>query len=100
MIIAKFRILLLQEMAAPNATVETTIKHAASTVGEGPHWEEKTGKLLYVDIYNRKVNRFHIETQVNEQINLGEYAVILEDIIDFLAGYAGLFDVLWNALWT
>ena len=59
-------------MASSNYKVETLLENAASTIGEGPHWEESSGKLLYVDIDSCVVGRVHVETKVNEQIKLGE----------------------------
>jgi len=58
-------------MASSKCNVETLIKHAASTIGEGPHWEEKTGKLLYVDILSNDVYRHDVETGDNEKMHLG-----------------------------
>ena len=59
-------------MASPDYKVDVLLENAASTVGEAPHWEESSGKLLYVDVMLGKVGRFHVETKVNEQIKLGE----------------------------
>ena len=59
-------------MASPDYKVETLLENAASTIEEAPHWEESSGKLLYVDVMLGKVGRFHVETKVNEQIKLGE----------------------------
>lgn len=51
--------------------VDVLLKHAASTIGEGPHWEESTGKLLYVDILADTVHRYHVETGLDESIKIG-----------------------------
>ncbi|XP_067935838.1 regucalcin-like isoform X2 [Watersipora subatra] len=59
------------------AKVEILVKHAATTIGEGPHWEESSGKLLYVDINSRTVNRLHVETKVNEQVELDGTASLI-----------------------
>ncbi|XP_067936831.1 regucalcin-like [Watersipora subatra] len=59
------------------AEVEILYKHAAATTGEGPHWEENSGKLLFVDIHKHTVNRFHVETKVNEQIELAADASLI-----------------------
>ena len=62
-------------MASSNYKVETLLENAASTIGEGPHWEESSGKLLYVDINSSIVGRFHVETKVNEQVKLSKFAL-------------------------
>ena len=59
-------------MASSDYNVEVVLKNVASTIGEGPHWEESSGKLLYVDIHTSTVGRVHVETKVNEQIKLRE----------------------------
>lgn len=59
-------------MAAPNAKVEVVIEHAAASIGEGPHWDEKDNKLLYVDILDNKVHRLDVETKAQETVVLGE----------------------------
>lgn len=56
---------------AANPTVETLIKHAASTIGEGPHWEESSRKLLYVDIEANTVSRYDTDTKEVDSFKLG-----------------------------
>ncbi|XP_067677041.1 regucalcin-like [Haliotis asinina] len=50
--------------------VETVIKHAAQTVGEGPHWDVATQRLLYVDINKGNVHRWDPSTAKDEKVHL------------------------------
>ncbi|XP_046546939.1 regucalcin-like [Haliotis rubra] len=50
--------------------VETVIKHAAQTVGEGPHWDVPTQRLLYVDINKGDVHRWDPTTAKDEKVHL------------------------------
>ena len=59
-------------MAAPNPTVEIVVEHAASSIGEGPHWDDKDNKLLYVDILDNNVHRLDVETKEQDTATLGE----------------------------
>ena len=52
------------------ASVETLIERACIT-GEGPHWDERTGQLLYVDINNFSVHRWTAATGKNEKHKFG-----------------------------
>lgn len=51
--------------------VDVLLKGATTSIGEGPHWEESTGKLLYVDILSDTVHRYHVESGVEEYIKIG-----------------------------
>nr|XP_022318408.1 regucalcin-like [Crassostrea virginica] len=51
-------------------SVECVIKNAAKTVGEGPHWDDVTNTLLYVDIYDNAIHRFNPETNADDKIVL------------------------------
>lgn len=42
--------------------VEVVLKHCCSTIGEGPHWEEDSGTLLFVDLKSLDVHRYHSVT--------------------------------------
>ena len=53
-------------------SVECVIKNAAKTVGEGPHWDDVTNTLLYVDIYDNAIHRFNPETNADDKIVLGK----------------------------
>ncbi|XP_062599704.1 regucalcin-like [Saccostrea cucullata] len=56
--------------------VECVIKNASKTVGEGPHWDDMTNTLLYVDIQENTIHRYNPETSVGDKI-------ILEDTVGF-----------------
>ncbi|KAL3868868.1 hypothetical protein ACJMK2_041625 [Sinanodonta woodiana] len=51
-------------------SVTVVVKNGASTVGEGPHWEEATQTLLYVDILEGDVHRWNSITGQDEKIHL------------------------------
>lgn len=53
--------------------MEVALKHAAKTVGEGPHWEERSGKLLFVDIYSNSACKYNPDTrQVESSVKIGK----------------------------
>lgn len=41
-------------------------------VAEGPHWDHRTGQLLFVDIGAKTVHRWTAATEVDEQHTFGE----------------------------
>ncbi|XP_060077430.1 regucalcin-like isoform X2 [Ylistrum balloti] len=51
-------------------SVEVVLKNSARTTGEGPHWDEETGTLLYVDIWEGDIHRWRSSTGVDEKIHL------------------------------
>ena len=73
-------------------SVECVIKNAAKTVGEGPHWDDVTNTLLYVDIYDNAIHRFNPETNADDKIVLGKGLNLVydpgDDLIIFLFMYA------------
>ena len=52
--------------------VETVIKHATSTVGEGPYWEGDSRRLLYVDIVAGDIHRWDSMTGKVETRSFGK----------------------------
>ncbi|XP_067677478.1 regucalcin-like isoform X1 [Haliotis asinina] len=57
--------------------VETVIKHACTTIGEGPHWDDVSQSLYYVDITNGDVHRWDSNTGVDSKINMGPFATLV-----------------------
>ena len=55
-------------------SVSTLVKNSCSTVGEGPHWDEKTQRLLYVDIMAGDVHIYDPVTQKDEKKHFGKCA--------------------------
>ncbi|XP_053395486.1 regucalcin-like [Mercenaria mercenaria] len=49
------------------AKVEAVIEKSCLTIGEGPHWDERTQTLLYVDINDGSVHRWSPETGKDEK---------------------------------
>lgn len=62
-------------------SVECVIQNAAKTVGEGPHWDDVTNTLLYVDIYVNAIHRYDPDSGKDERIVLGTYWLIRNLII-------------------
>ena len=52
------------------AKVEIVKKHAASTTGEGPHWDETTQSLLYVDIVASGIHQWNPETNEEKHVKM------------------------------
>ncbi|XP_052684233.1 regucalcin-like [Crassostrea angulata] len=52
--------------------VECVIKNAAKSVGEGPHWDDVTNTLLYVDIQENAIRRYCPESKENSTIQLDD----------------------------
>ncbi|PVD23868.1 hypothetical protein C0Q70_17142 [Pomacea canaliculata] len=55
-------------MASP--TVEVAIKNSCSKVGEGPHWDDTTQSLLYVDVIAHDVHRWNSVTGEDTKVHL------------------------------
>ncbi|XP_033737408.1 regucalcin-like [Pecten maximus] len=53
-------------------SVEVVIKNGAKTTGEGPHWDDTTRSLLYVDILNGGVIRWNSVTGQQEAKHFDE----------------------------
>ncbi|XP_064626760.1 regucalcin-like isoform X2 [Lineus longissimus] len=53
--------------------IETILKHAARSVGEGPHWVESTQSLLYVDIADGDIHRWDSKTNNDEKVTMGTH---------------------------
>ncbi|CAD5121147.1 DgyrCDS9682 [Dimorphilus gyrociliatus] len=51
---------------------EVLIANAAKSIGEGPHWEEKSESLLYVDIYDNSCMRWNSKTGEIQTRNCGQ----------------------------
>ena len=45
-----------------NPKVEVALKNSCGSVGEGPHWDDASQSLLYVDIKNLDVHRYNPTT--------------------------------------
>ena len=53
-------------------SVECVLKNAAKLHGEGPHWDDVTNTLLYVDHYGKAIHRYNPETNADDKIVLGK----------------------------
>ena len=45
-----------------NPKVEVALKNSCGSIGEGPHWDDASQLLLYVDINNLDVHRYNPTT--------------------------------------
>ncbi|ESO96769.1 hypothetical protein LOTGIDRAFT_207903 [Lottia gigantea] len=57
--------------------VEVVVKHAAKTVGEGPHWVDKTQSLLYVDIFSNDLHHWNPATNKTSSLHFDEYVTLV-----------------------
>ncbi|XP_046563962.1 regucalcin-like isoform X2 [Haliotis rubra] len=57
--------------------VETVLKEPVSTIGEGPHWDDATQTLLFVDIMKGDVHRYDPVTGKDDVITL-------DDVVGFV----------------
>lgn len=58
--------------------METLLEVSCQTTGEGPHWDDRTGQLLYVDINDGVVQRWTAATGINEKHKFG---ILMQSII-------------------
>lgn len=58
--------------------VECVIKNAAKTVGEGPHWDDVTNNLLYVDAKENTIHRYQPGTEIDESFQAGNFQTSLQ----------------------
>jgi len=52
-------------------SVSVVAKNTCHTTGEGPHWEEETKSLVYVDITQNDVHRWNSITNEDCSLHLG-----------------------------
>jgi sugar lactone lactonase YvrE len=52
--------------------VECIVKNNVRLDGEGPHWDDVTGTLLYVDINGNAIHRYNTETGGDDKLVLGK----------------------------
>ena len=55
------------------AVVETLIECSCGTVGEGPHWDDQSQTLLYVDIIDGSLHRWSAATGRDEKHTFGKF---------------------------
>ena len=53
-------------------SVEVLLEGVTPTIGEGPHWDDKTQSLLFVDILTATVYRWDSNTDTLESRKLGK----------------------------
>ena len=72
-------------------SVECVLKNTAKLHGEGPHWDDVTNTLLYVDHYGKAIHRYNPETNADDKIVLGKGLNLVydpgDDLIFFLFMY-------------
>ena len=52
-------------------SVSVAIENATKSIGEGPHWDDVTQTLLYVDILDQDIHRWDPATGKDERTHLG-----------------------------
>ncbi|XP_041355170.1 regucalcin-like [Gigantopelta aegis] len=57
--------------------VEPVIKQVCSSIGEGPHWDEASQTLLYVDIMTGDVHRWNSVTKEDTKLHVADEFVSL-----------------------
>ncbi|XP_052775694.1 regucalcin-like [Mya arenaria] len=57
--------------------VETLIEKSCTSIGEGPHWDERTQQLLYVDINEGCFHRWTAATGVDEVYKFDKYCTLV-----------------------
>lgn len=53
-------------------SVEVLLKNITMGTGEGPHWEESTQSLLFIDVVTQYVRRWDYATKEVQEIKLGK----------------------------
>ena len=53
-------------------SVSVLARNSCPSLGEGPHWDEKTQNLLYIDIESGAIHKYDIRTGEDNNINLGK----------------------------
>ena len=53
-------------------SVSVLLPNVCPLIAEGPHWEEATQSLLFVDILAKQVHRWNRETGHDQIVQLGE----------------------------
>ena len=53
-------------------SVSVLIKNAASTIGEGPHWDPVTKSLFYVDMLAGDVHKYDYMTGKDTKVHFGK----------------------------
>lgn len=56
--------------------VEIVIKNACNSIGEGPHWDDASQCLYYVDIKDLDVHRWNSVTGEDTLVHLSMYNVV------------------------
>lgn len=58
------------------AKVELFLQNCSETVGEAPHWDDRTGQLLYVDIFDNSVHRWTEGSGIVESYKFGNLILL------------------------
>jgi len=64
-------------MSQLDCTVEVALANATLAVGEGPHWDDSTGELLFVDILEGNLHRWNPETGGHKKLHFDAPACFL-----------------------
>ena len=68
-------------------SVQIVVKNSRESLGEGPHWDETSQNLLYVDIVEGGIHRWNSQTGVDEVHKFSEYYTMCLSITNAKYGY-------------
>ncbi|KAL4235807.1 hypothetical protein ACF0H5_004197 [Mactra antiquata] len=60
-----------------SCNIETIVERSCESIGEGPHWDERTQSLLYVDIHDGVVHRWSSLTGQNESHRFSAFCSLI-----------------------
>ena len=56
-------------------SVSVLAHKTCSGIGEGPHWDEKSQSLFYVDISSKEIHKFNTHTSTDVKVNLRKFPI-------------------------
>ena len=77
-------------MASPK--IEVVLEACCPSLGEGPHWDDASQTLLYVDIRTGGVHRYDPQTKQESKVPLGMLTKSLEPLLLTKDGMRGEVD--------
>ena len=58
-------------------SVSVLLKNVCPSIGEGPHWEEKSQSLLFIDINSGELHKYDTKSNEDSKITLGRYIMFI-----------------------
>ena len=68
------------------------------TLGEGPHWDEETQSLYFVDIFGQAVHKYVPSTNTHTKVNIGKFNLNMSfhEISNFSFKQTNLFSIFYT----